>query len=160
MAARFCAIRSELGIDEEWHKKTPFEHFLGVVKARSNDHRPYGGLDALARRQDGSAHTWSSNTGIDSECRWSSCSRYDEHHFFKGGAGLKAKAVGIRAVHTATASRFASGQCVSPRASSGMSRRSYARRRIRARRASPRSHIPTRRSTKISPVPQPHTGGK
>jgi len=55
--ARFCAIRSDLGIDEEWPKKTPLEHLFGMVKATINDHRPYYGLDALARRQEGSVQT-------------------------------------------------------------------------------------------------------
>lgn len=49
VVARFCAIRSELGIAEEWYEKMVLEDLLGVEKARINDDRLYRGLDALAR---------------------------------------------------------------------------------------------------------------
>lgn len=52
VVARFCAIRSELGIAEEWYEKTALEDLLGVEKARINDDRLYRGLDALARQKE------------------------------------------------------------------------------------------------------------
>ena len=52
VVARFCAIRSELGIAEEWYAKTALEDLLGVEKARINDDRLYRGLDALARQKE------------------------------------------------------------------------------------------------------------
>ena len=52
VVARFCAIRSELGIAEEWYEKTALEDLLGVEKARINDDRLYRGLDALAKQKE------------------------------------------------------------------------------------------------------------
>jgi len=66
VVARFCAIRSELGIAEEWYEKTALEDLLGVEKARINDDRLYRGLDALARQKE-RYKDWFG-------CGWSSCS--------------------------------------------------------------------------------------
>ena len=43
--ARFCAQRSELGVDERWYGRTALDDLLGVALDQVNEDRLYRGLD-------------------------------------------------------------------------------------------------------------------
>jgi hypothetical protein len=112
VVARFCAIRSELGIAEEWYEKTAQEDLFGVEKARVNDDRLYRGLVALAKQKERLCghliERYKDWFGVRMEFLL-----YDVTSiFFEGSAGRNPKAArGIRATRGATASRCGSGSC-------------------------------------------------
>jgi hypothetical protein len=50
--ARFCAVRSELGLAERWYAYSAMEDLLGVPGEKINDDRLYRALDVLLKHKE------------------------------------------------------------------------------------------------------------